>query len=258
MQLFTHGSEDSLDTDVFFVVEKLSNVKNENKIICDELSAFYNVNGNLITIAGPEKSRYVSGCYKGTEDEVNNGLMLTYDLHQQSYPNPISRLLPRDAHQKMIRVIRGLLSQCSRTERRTDVKTALKSDDIFKKLSILYSLDIQTIDDFGKNKAPKIDIHKFIAFQIIQFLGLVNFRKVEIYTKKNASVFWPEAELLLYRHKLRSEFSMYILESLLERFIQDCHSLLSNRNTTILQNGAYLETPFGLLNVKTELYEEQF
>ena len=98
IEYYVHGSKDSIDIDTFFVVDQLSDIKHENKILCDKLSQETNTNGNIITI--DRDKGIVTGVYKGTVDEVNNGLLRTYSLHDQHFPCPIKMTLPRDVVQK--------------------------------------------------------------------------------------------------------------------------------------------------------------
>lgn len=69
-----------------------------------------NENRNIIIINGG----IVTDCFKGTIDEVNNGLFRTYSLHQQRYPLLVTELVNRDIVIKIIRVLRCLLSALKR------------------------------------------------------------------------------------------------------------------------------------------------
>lgn len=256
IQYFRHGSEDSLDEDVFFVVDKLSEIPQENKELCEKLSTEFNVNGNLITVSKTDSGlSLVTSCYKGTCDEVNNGLLYTYKLHDQLFPRPVNYPLRRDIAQKMLRVMRGILSQCSRTEHRDVIKKALRSDNIYVKLDLLSSIDISKITDFGPKKASTVEVHKFMSFQIIQFLGLMWYPSIEIFTKSDAAKFYPDASPFLYRQSCDVKH----ITRLQTLFIQGVECLLdgAKEKVTILQGGKFLKTPFGRLNVLTEKYEEQ-
>lgn len=252
MEYFTHGSSDSLDVDVLFVVDALHDNKHNNKILCETLSHGMGVNGNIITI--DPKQHVVTGVFKGTRDEVQNGLFYTYHLHKQHFPCPVDYALPRDVHLKMIRVMRGLLSMCSRTEHRVLVKNALHSEFIHNKLDALNTIKFSAITEYGAQKSQIVDVHKFIAFQIIQFLGLMRYPMNEIFTKSQAAIFYPNARDLLYRS---GAFNGQVLAALQDDFLQACHTLLDNKRTiNLLQDGKLIRTPFGRLNVKTELYEK--
>ena len=76
MLKYIHGSEDSLDTDVFYVFDKIPSFA-ECRKFCSEDP---NENRNIITI----KNGIVEQCFIGTPDEINNGLLDTYKLHPQT------------------------------------------------------------------------------------------------------------------------------------------------------------------------------
>lgn len=70
---YIHGSEDSTDIDVHYVFDEMPSYQ-ECKKFCDSDKS---ENRNIITI----KNGIVTGCYKGTVDEINNALIETYPLH---------------------------------------------------------------------------------------------------------------------------------------------------------------------------------
>lgn len=117
---YIHGSEDSLDTDVYYVVKELPSFS-ECRAFC---SANKEENRNLIVI----KNGVVTNCFIGTNDEINNALIDTYQLHEQEYPLLITKRVSRDIPLKAIRVSRGILSLLSRTQYRSEIKEALKSN----------------------------------------------------------------------------------------------------------------------------------
>lgn len=241
---FTHGSEDSLDTDVYFVVDKLSDRLDDNKKLCDQLSHDNGVNGNLICV----QDGIVSAVFKGTVDEVNNSLFSTYGLHKQDFPNPIIGLVERDICLKWVRVVRGILSHCSRTEHREIVKMALRSDNIVDKVAVLRSLDFTKIETF--NKEPAAEVYKFICFQSAQYLGLLSNK--EIYTKSQAAEFLGNEEIqkFLYRQPANVES--------LNRLVWAISTFLPIKSKdaeySIDEDGKIFKTPFGSLVVKTEKY----
>ena len=107
---YIHGSGDSTDTDVVYVVDALPD-KAECKRFCSESPV---ENRNLITI----KDDVVSEVYKGTADEVNNALLATYSLHEQSYPLLVTRAVERIVPLKYVRGIRIILSHLTRSQYR--------------------------------------------------------------------------------------------------------------------------------------------
>lgn len=117
---YQHGSEDSLDKDMFYVVDEIPESTKECGDFCSE---DVTENRNLIVI----KEGKVVEVYKGTIDEVNNSLFLTYKNHKQEYDLLVDGLVERDLALKTVRVTRCFLSHYSRTIYRTKIKNALKS-----------------------------------------------------------------------------------------------------------------------------------
>ena len=239
-----HGSEDSLDIDVYFLMESLSDF-NSNKKLCDEMSHQLGVNGNLIVI----RDGTVREVYKGTVDEVNNSILATYHLHEQKFPIPVTQKVKRDFSLKWIRVIRGILSHCSRTKYRTMVKEAIRSGSLEKKMDALLKLDFTAIEDF--NKEPAGEVHKFICFQVAQMLALME--GVEVYTKSQAAEYMKNEEVtkMLYRQ----EADVSILNSLMK--IVFFPMVMDKRKDSLrvfTDDFSQIITPFGVLDVKSEKY----
>lgn len=239
-----HGSEDSLDVDVYFLVNKMGTF-NENKELCDSMSKEHGVNGNLVVV----KDGFVSEVYKGTVDEVNNSILATYGLHEQKFPNPIKGKVKRDICLKWVRVIRGILSHCSRTQYRTIVKEALRAESVFDKLKAIREIDFTKIEDFGKE--PAKEVHKFICFQVAQMLALME--GVEVYTKSHAAEYMKNEEVtkMLYRQ----EADVSILNSLMK--ILFFPMLVDKRKDSLRvfsDDFSQIITPFGVLDVKSEKY----
>lgn len=185
---YIHGSEDSLDLDVFYVFDKLPTFKE-----CQDFCADKEENRNIITV----EDGIVTDCFKGTIDEINNGLIDTYSLHPQQYENVVTRRVERDVLIKIIRVVRCLLSHCSRTHYRTEVKKSLKSDSWGERITTLVGIDLATIDDFGKSGTKK-DVYKVLAFQLGQGLGLL-LHGDEFYTKSSIAEEYRNLRPFLYR-----------------------------------------------------------
>lgn len=165
MLKYIHGSEDSLDLDVYYVFDELPSF-DECRKFC---SADPDENRNIIVI----KNGIVVDCFIGTCDEINNGLIDTYNLHNQKYPLIITNRLQRDKEMKYIRATRGILSILSKTHYRPIIKNALNSN-WSERLEALKELDLTTIDfnNLGKRMNGS-DMLKVIAFQLGQSLGLL-------------------------------------------------------------------------------------
>lgn len=217
MVRYIHGSEDSIDIDVYYVFDKLPDFK-----YCQEFCSSKDENRNIIII----KNGAVEQCFKGTIDEVNNGLYYTYNLHQQEYPLLINKLLKRDILIKDIRVLRGLLSYLSRTLYRTIVKEALKGSWA-KRIEVLEKIDWKTIEEFNKT-FNKTDVYKVYAFQLGQSLGL--HEGIELYTKSTISKKYPKLRKYLYRENAVFDDLYYYID----RFIKviKSYEVVANNNIT--------------------------
>lgn len=187
-KIIAHGSENSLDKDIFVIIEKPLN-KKEAALLCKEYTEY---NANLIVV----DNGVVSWCYKGTPDECNNGILKTYALHKQEYENPIKYKLKRNHGLKLIRTLRGFLSYLSRTQYRGSVKEALVSSDLDKKINTLLSISLLDINDFQKTSI--INGYKFFAFQLGQTLSLLE-DNIELFTKNEVGNYYPQLKKYLNR-----------------------------------------------------------
>ena len=195
------GSESSQDLDCMVFVDHLGSTKQ-----CHDLCTIYGasiraisntdkeVNTNLAII----KDDVVVDCFKGTYEEVNNSLYITYDLHKQYYSRKIKRLVDRDIELKILRTIRVILSFLSRSQHRVVVKNALRSD-IYTKIKALNNIDLSSID-MGNKKVDPYDYCKVIAFQLGQTLSLID--GDELYTKESIGEYYPDLSPLLMRDTL--------------------------------------------------------
>lgn len=184
----THGSEDSLDHDIYVILPE----QVDNKVAKEICRSYRYYNANLLTISNGQ----VSWCYKGTVDECNNSLFNTYDLHEQTIENPVTSLLKRQYGLKMVRTIRGILSYFSRTEKRKEVKKALRSECMNFKIEVLESLNISETTDY--QKASVTEVYKFLAFQLGQTIALLKDNK-ELFTKSAVANYYPDLQNFLLR-----------------------------------------------------------
>ena len=210
---YVHGSEDSLDLDVYYVFDKLPSFKE-----CQDFCSNKEENRNIIVI----KDGIVTDCFKGTVDEINNGLLQTYHLHPQEFDNIVERKLERDVLLKIIRVVRCLLSHCSRTQYRTDVKKTLKSNSWKERLDTLSNIKFSNINDFGKSGTKK-NIYKVIAFQIGQGLGLLEGE--EYYTKSSIALKYKDLKPFLYRE---DDVNLTIIDKYINLFLNSISKIEYN------------------------------
>lgn len=190
---YIHGSADSTDVDVVYVVDAIPSPQ-ESKAFC---SADKSENRNIITIDA--RRGVVSGCYKGSIDEINNSLFETYNLHHQTDPLMIRFRRCRDIAIKCMRSTRIVLSHLSRSQYRKYVKDALRgswNERLLTLEMLMNNLAEIDFDTLNKNMSGD-DIKKAIAFQVGQCCALIG--GVEIYTKMGLSWFYPYLKPYLYR-----------------------------------------------------------
>ncbi len=176
------GSPDSRDVDTLYAVNNLPSVQ-ACKALCSNNSQ---ESRNLIIV----RDGVVADCYKGLPDETNNALFHTYRLHDQQSQNPVTQPVTRIVPLKVVRAVRVILSQLSRTEYRDPVKDALRSLNMAQRIATLAQVDFTRL-------TLNPDALKSIAFQLVQTIALVGAR--EIYTKQEAQDFAPAAADLISR-----------------------------------------------------------
>lgn len=232
---YIYGSSDSIDVDIAYIVDELPSLS-ECKIFC---SSDKNENRNLITI----DDGIISNCYKGTKDELNNAIKNTYSLHHQNTPLLIIKNVKRNIPLKIVRSIRSILSHLSRSQYRSEVKLALRSD-FDCRLNTLLNIDLTTIDFTTLNNMSKEDILKLIAFQSGQCLGLIN--GDEYFTKKELSLAYPELSKFLFRIE---DTDISILNVFVHNFV----NVIKNMEYRNIDNNTVLFIKEDIIiNLKTE------
>jgi paraquat-inducible protein B len=190
---YIHGSADSTDVDVVYVVDELPSFA-DCKRFCAEDKA---ENRNVLTV----ENGIVINCFKGTPDEINNSLLKTYSLHKQNSPLVIERTVERVVPIKVVRAMRIIISHLSRTALRPIIKSALRGS-WSERLDCLNVIQ-ETLDklDFehANNNMSAADIKKVLAFQMGQTLALLNGK--ELYTKAEIASEYPQLRATLYREQ---------------------------------------------------------
>jgi hypothetical protein len=198
-KFYIFGSKSSLDTDVMVILDKIGSIQ-DNKMTTlravNYLSQNYDfdkdLNINLATI----KNGVIDSVHKGTPDEVNNSLLVTYKNHKQYFKLDIKKKVKRDIQTKTIRCLRIMLSFLSKTGSRNVIKKALLGDG-FDKAELLKSIDISVITDLNKQSVSFLDYVKSMAFQMGQTLALNNGE--ELYSKESIAKKYPELKPYLDR-----------------------------------------------------------
>lgn len=208
------GSGDSLDYDIVVKVQSLYTIEINKKIVEEYekyLSTIFNdkpLNCNLVVV----KDGIITGSFKGTSDEVNNSVFRTYNLHKQHCDCLVQKLVRRNIEIKIERLFRTILSFCSRTSYRTEVKLALKSN-FGERFYCVKNIDFLNIDKeptWNKN-ITKEHFLKKSSFQICQLLELLNGN--EVYTKKEICDLYTELYPFLY-NSVYSDTNIRFLNSL--------------------------------------------
>ena len=228
---YIHGSEDSTDRDIIYVFESLPSFQ-ECKSFCDGQGAN---NGNIVVI----KDGVIASAYKGSIDEVNNGLFHTYKLHKQEFPLLIERTVERDVILKDIKVIRKILSTFTRTQFRVTVKEALRGS-WQAKISLLKNLDYYSIDFDNIQKSNKADLLKSFAFQLGQAIAL--HEGVELYTKREIGSYFPE----LNDYLRRKEAGINTIIEFIRRYASMLETISTISNGSIVYFGAPYNTTYDI------------
>lgn len=184
------GSKFSIDLDCMVFVDKIPSIY-ESHNLCNEYSNIIRditktkkeINTNICK----SNDGIIVEVFKGTPDEVNNSLYLTYDLHEQWFPNKVKRLVERDIELKILRTCRTLLSFWSRSEKRSEVRKALKGD-IYDKIKVIEEFDILKHLQLNKNVGWD-DYLKMLAFQLGQTISLIEGK--ELYSKESICKIYP-------------------------------------------------------------------
>ena len=206
---YIHGSADSTDLDVMYVVDTLPALP--------QAQTFYREhpgeNCNFIVI----RDGIVAQCLKGHPDEVNNALLHTYPLHPQDHPLQILRPVQRDVFLKNITMTRKYLSPLTRTALRPSVKEALRGS-WQRRLEVLASVDFSRTDLTGVRGREQQDLIKSMAFSLGQAVGLHN--GAELYTKAAIAEHIPALEPYLYRRQDALEGLQQVLTAHLADLVQ--------------------------------------
>ncbi len=230
LQYIHHGSEDSLDKDIYVLCDKPLEHKESLELVAHFENLGFNANPIFID------NGQVLWNFKGVNDEVQNSIYHTYGLHEQSSPNPIEKTCDRNHGLKALRTIRGLLSQCSRTQYRDEIKPTLKNPNVLDKIKLINKIDFSKIEDF--EKLSKIEAGKFFAFQLGQTIALLE-DNIDLFTKKSVAQKYPELTDFLYR-KENTDFS--ILNTYTKKLMDICLLNFSNNNGTAIYTNHFNST----------------
>ena len=206
---YVHGSADSQDCDVIYIVDELPSFQEQLKFCkADPLE-----NSNIAIV----RNGVVTKCFKGFPDEVNNSVLATYSLHFQKDELLIKRSVPRDVVLKQLSVLRKLLMELRHTNLRHEGHIALRSNYL-ERIQILQSVDYRTLE-WTLPENEKKDRKKSIAFQLGQAIALSGGK--ELYTKSDLSKTFPVLRPFLYREPC----DMAPINELKDAFLSDLKAL---------------------------------
>lgn len=224
---YIHGSADSTDLDVMYVVDTLPDLP--------QAQAFYREhpgeNCNFIVI----REGTVSQCLKGHPDEVNNALLNTYPLHPQTHPLLIRQPVVRDVFLKDITMTRKILSPLTRTPLRPLIRQGLRGT-WQNRLDILSSVDFARTDLSGVRSREQQDLLKSMAFSLGQAVGLHD--GAELYTKADIAGHIPALAPYLYRQAADLAAFQQVLSGHLDQLVQIPLSDSPDGTVTLIQTGA--------------------
>lgn len=211
---YVHGSPDSRDLDVVYIVDEMPPL-GECPAFC---SADPMENRNLAVI----RDGVIVECFKGFPDEVNNALRATYALHEQHDPLLIRRSVDRDLPVKCLSVLRKLLMELRHTSFRPAARAALKGN-YTERLALARKADLRRLE-WQIPQEEQTERRKAMAFQIGQALALR--AGTELYTKQAISDYMPALRPYLCRQTCpmdaleaaKSEF----IDALTDMGIEDC------------------------------------
>lgn len=223
------GSEDSSDRDIVFFVPELPATIEARSQWCKSLAEAHRHNTNDHRRLNANLAVTTHGSllqvYKGTTDELNNALYVTYALHQQDFEPQIRQRLPRNTDLKFIRCTRMLLSALTRTVFRATVKQALQGG-IHQRIAALKTIDFGQVETTAKGYKPE-DIRKLAAFQLGQTLALD--AGIELYTKNRIALYYPQLSDYLQR---KTPVQTQALNDMLVTFISRLEQRVPHMTTT--------------------------
>lgn len=212
------GSEDSQDYDVIVEVDKIPQTQYAHKMCKDFDLLLSSILSDkpLNTNLGVFKKGTLVDVFKGTVDELINCIYYTHSNHDQFFKNPIKKVSERDVDLKIIRVARFLITFYSRTDLRTEIKSALRGD-LTDKLKVLKKLDYTTMLEFPMKKEKVSDIYKVIAFQFGQVFSLIDGYEKYSYTKNGIIKKYPDLKPFLKRKEIKDD-DLKVLNKYLKRY----------------------------------------
>ncbi len=229
------GSHNSQDKDVLLECADIPDKQTAHLWIQDyKATQQVDWNINLITVQHGQIVNTIPS--KATIDGVNNALLYTYALHEQKFPLPILHSVKRHLLLNTYRCIRTVLTFCTRTQYRSQIRPTLNGIHPFAhKIKSLQIIDFKEINSFEAKYTADVNIWKAIAFYLGQTLAL--WQGIEIYTKDDLVKHFPAFEKFIYRQELAQENIQY-LQQMKDLFVEKLQEMdFQNTATSILSLG---------------------
>lgn len=201
---YVHGSEDSTDLDVIYIIDQIPEMT-EWPLFCN---ADPNENRNIATI----ENGVVAWSFKGFKDEVNNALLATYPLHPQEYGLLVQRSVPRDIPLKLLSVHRKAVMELRHTTLRRAARSALKNGFDARE-EILRTTDFRCLE-WTVTEQEQIERRKTLALQFGQAIAL--YEGAELFTKNEIAEYLPSLRPYLYRENCPADG----IEEIKNRFLE--------------------------------------
>ena len=201
---YIHGSEDSIDCDVIYMVDEVPSQKDAKAFCCEDPTE----NRNVAVV----RNGRISWCYKGFTDEVNNSLLATYVLHRQNDRLLVTERMERDLLLKLLAVLRKLLMELRHASIRHEARKALKAG-YSERVRLLEQTVLPELE-WIIPETERLERVKTMAFQLGQALSL--HERMELYTKSALAKYDASLKPYLYREPC----SLAYLEDVKIRFLK--------------------------------------
>jgi len=211
---YQYGSSNSTDSDVIISIPStVMPIGQElRKRFVRQLLDDFNLDWNA-TLAVFEEGVMVDTIYnKSWIDSLNNAFFETYKYHIQFFEIPVSRVIQRNKTLAIYKTVRTVLTFLTRTPLRKTIKPILKGiHPFYLKLGVLKNIDFNDFETFNQKNAPDIDIWKILAFYIGQNILLIR-KDIEVYTKDDLLIYYPELSSFILRKSITKNDKMFLSE----------------------------------------------
>lgn len=211
---YQYGSNNSTDIDVIISIPSaVMPIGQElRKRFVRQLLDDFNLNWNA-TLAVFEDGIMIDTIYnKSWIDSLNNAFFETYKYHVQFFEIPVLKTVKRNKTLAIYKAVRTVLTFLTRTPLRTEIKPILKGvHPFYAKLDVLGAIDFNDFETFNQKNAPDVDIWKILAFYMSQNILLIE-RNIEVYTKNDVLVYYPELTPFILRQSITEKDKTFLTQ----------------------------------------------